>query len=464
MNSFLFSCLRGLWIAIVLICLSCPVVVQAKDSFRFSRDSEKVRIVLDVSKDTKYLDKTAANNQILVEIKTNSSLDSEVQALDDDLVKQISLKSSGNTKSLTVDLKQTSKYKIFALSTPERVVIDVFRDSSIANINFPKGVEYKTWTDYSSGQPVVVYLLKVAPGNKEYKVLPLLAQGRIYGRATTQQTVMDSFAGINASYFDGWGSIYGNTKIAGQIVSAEDKFRTGFAMDPKNGYDIFQANYQGTLVLPGNKRLGITGVNRKALYTDLVIYNDSYDTTTRTDNTGVEVVVTGGKVQAVNHNTGNTTIPKDGYVIAAFGYNIYEVANLNVGDPIKLEQSLGQADAYQTFIGAGPCLVRDGKVEVTSVEEEFPRDISVGRAPRSAIGITKNQELLFVVVDGRSSRSAGFTLEQLAECLVSLGAEKAMNFDGGGSSTFVLNGFVRNKPSDGTQRPIALALGLKKVK
>ena len=65
-----------------------------------------------------------------------------------------------------------------------------------------------------------------------------------------------------------------------------------------------------------------------------------------------------------------------------------------------------------------------------------------------------------MVADGRSSRSAGMTLPELARYLIQLGADRAMNFDGGGSSEMVVNGAVKNRPSDGAERPVRVALGL----
>ena len=53
---------------------------------------------------------------------------------------------------------------------------------------------------------------------------------------------------------------------------------------------------------------------------------------------------------------------------------------------------------------------------------------------------------LMVVSDGRTDRSDGLTLYQLAEFLQSLGATTAYNLDGGGSSTMYFNGRVVNEP------------------
>ncbi len=91
--------------------------------------------------------------------------------------------------------------------------------------------------------------------------------------------------------------------------------------------------------------------------------------------------------------------------------------------------------------------------------------------PRTAIGYSRNGRYLYlVVVDGRQPfYSEGITLKELADLMVSLGAQYAMNLDGGGSSTMVVQGpdgqpKVVNSPIDnyipGRERPIADHLGV----
>jgi hypothetical protein len=91
--------------------------------------------------------------------------------------------------------------------------------------------------------------------------------------------------------------------------------------------------------------------------------------------------------------------------------------------------------------------------------------------PRTAIGYSRNGRYLYlVVVDGRQPfHSEGITLAELAELMLSLGAQYAMNLDGGGSSTVVIEGVdgepkVLNSPIDnyipGRERPVANHLGI----
>jgi hypothetical protein len=91
--------------------------------------------------------------------------------------------------------------------------------------------------------------------------------------------------------------------------------------------------------------------------------------------------------------------------------------------------------------------------------------------PRTAVGYSRNGRYLYlVVVDGRQPwYSEGTSLANLAHLLVSLGAQYAMNLDGGGSSAMVVEGpdgapRILNSPIDnqipGRERPVANHLGL----
>jgi|CZCA01.1.fsa_nt_gi exopolysaccharide biosynthesis protein len=118
---------------------------------------------------------------------------------------------------------------------------------------------------------------------------------------------------------------------------------------------------------------------------------------------------------------------------------------------------LGEGVVYA--VGGGPRLVKDGKINVASIEEQFKMDVAFGRAPRTAVGVTDDGKLLLIAVTGRQAyHSVGVTLEELADIALKLGAKDAMNLDGGGSSTMVVRDFVMNTPSDGRERKVADAI------
>jgi hypothetical protein len=108
------------------------------------------------------------------------------------------------------------------------------------------------------------------------------------------------------------------------------------------------------------------------------------------------------------------------------------------------------------LLQAGPLLVVDGLSAVADgVDPEgfsigarqFDSDITDGRFPRAALAST-GRRLLAVACDGRTEKDAGMTVGELAEALVALGAEQAINLDGGGSASLVHAGRLRNRPRE----------------
>ena len=100
-------------------------------------------------------------------------------------------------------------------------------------------------------------------------------------------------------------------------------------------------------------------------------------------------------------------------------------------------------------IGGHPNLVTAGAIDIWPVKAQALYD---DRNPRTGAAITASGKLLLVTVDGRTDAGAGMTMTEFAQYLVWLGAESAVNLDGGGSTTMwiageSINGVV-NSPSD----------------
>jgi hypothetical protein len=115
------------------------------------------------------------------------------------------------------------------------------------------------------------------------------------------------------------------------------------------------------------------------------------------------------------------------------------------------------------LLQAGPLLVRGGTPVrgdaegFSAASHQFDSDITAGRHPRAAIGVTRRGEALAVACDGRADGEAGLTMGELAEAMAALGAMQAMNLDGGGSTSLVCGGRLRNVPRE--SHGIALAGG-----
>jgi hypothetical protein len=118
-------------------------------------------------------------------------------------------------------------------------------------------------------------------------------------------------------------------------------------------------------------------------------------------------------------------------------------------------------DPVGDLVQAGPLLVRDGRSVIDGSDAEgfsagsgqFDSDITDGRHPRAALGLS-GDELLVACCDGRRSGvDAGLELGELARLMITFGARDAINLDGGGSTTLVHRGHLLNRPYTHVDQP-----------
>jgi hypothetical protein len=110
----------------------------------------------------------------------------------------------------------------------------------------------------------------------------------------------------------------------------------------------------------------------------------------------------------------------------------------------------------RTAVGGGPVLLQNGEIKITNNEElKFTGKAINDKHPRTAIGYTKNNKLIILMIEGRNDAAHGATLTQEAQILKDLACWEALNLDGGGSSCMLVNGKETIKPSDKEgQRPV----------
>lgn len=106
-------------------------------------------------------------------------------------------------------------------------------------------------------------------------------------------------------------------------------------------------------------------------------------------------------------------------------------------------------------VGGGPILLKNGAPRPLPDPEMTGVSFNNSRQPRTAIGSTKQNHLIFFVTDGRQPLwSMGMSLDEMTQTLRDLGCDNALNLDGGGSSSFAVNGALLNVPSDGSERAV----------
>jgi exopolysaccharide biosynthesis protein len=116
----------------------------------------------------------------------------------------------------------------------------------------------------------------------------------------------------------------------------------------------------------------------------------------------------------------------------------------------SLDYSAATEWVVNDALSAGPLLLKNGNINITSDEEVFFGSSIPDVHPRSAAGRTADGALILMVVDGRQDISRGVYLQELAILMRGVGAVEALNLDGGGSSALVVGGTLLNRPTGGT--------------
>lgn len=125
-------------------------------------------------------------------------------------------------------------------------------------------------------------------------------------------------------------------------------------------------------------------------------------------------------------------MPSNGYVLVTNAEVNSFFDNFEVGDTVTVETFISpDIDNIKEATGGNTVIVENGEVA------KFTGNVS-GYAQRSSVGISKDKKtLILVATDGRQDDCRGLTQTELAKLMISLGADKAINLDGGGSTTFV---------------------------
>jgi hypothetical protein len=105
-------------------------------------------------------------------------------------------------------------------------------------------------------------------------------------------------------------------------------------------------------------------------------------------------------------------------------------------------------------LGANHILLRDGRLQPIAQNDGFV----YGGHPRTIFGWNGRGKVWLVTIGSATpGHRAGVSLPVAAKLVRNLGATDAVNLDGGGSSTFVSHGRIRNHPGDGKPRAVTNA-------
>lgn len=307
------------------------------------------------------------------------------------------------------------------------------------------GIKHIKMVKYYAGRPVKINVVEI---NKklasDYEIRPETASNYSLHSKTTLRTMAgrtNSVVALNGGFFKPQSGLpLGTLVIDGKIYTGPVYNRVALGIF-EDGYDVSRIEFDG-IIKGNNTSVKIDNINQpRMLSTYVIAYTRDWGKYSPVSpKNGVQLQISGNKIIAASANP--LSIPSDGCVLvgpkdklkALFGA---EYVDLELGLSPKW-------DNVKHVISGGPYLVKNGSVYVDISEEKL---LAIGgRNPRSAIGYTRDNNLILVAVDGREGSSIGLTLSELAHFMQSLGCVNAINLDGGGSTVMYVNGAIVNSP------------------
>jgi hypothetical protein len=360
------------------------------------------------------------------------------------------------------------------------------------------GIEYR---EYSLPDPVNVFVTRMDLNNDQVILESSIGQGRLSGGGETVSGMAQRYEGA----LNYWGQSWGSTN---DVAVAINGFYFGPPFEPAGvpwsgqvhsgwyakrftelqsgsglAWNLDRSLFIGECVShPASKQQvhfyrggseyasqPFDAINVPRDNNEFILYTPQfgYDTGTSGSSDVIEVLVQlkrpsliipysgmaageKGEVIRIRNSKGSTPIPFDHVVLSLHGAakSTYLGKGVQVGDQVGITQKIKDCTNYPTnnwdytyaSIGGAFYFLKNGVIQ------DFSSDPQANvRDPRTAIAYN-NDYVYFIVVDGRDElNSIGMTIPQLAKfARDELGATYGIAQDGGGSSTMVVNGEVKN--------------------
>lgn len=324
------------------------------------------------------------------------------------------------------------------------------------------GVKHIKLTKYYSGRPVRINVVEVDMKlAKDLELIPALSSDSTLKSRRTITTIAknnNAIVALNGTYFKPQTGVPLGTLMINQKMYTGpiyDRVAMGIFDD---SFDIARIQLDATVKGSG-KTIKVNNINQpRMLSTHVLVYTPEWGKySPAAPKYGVGLQVIDNKITKASANA--IEIPENGYVISgpkSILYNLLDKKDVDLS--IKTNPDW---DGVKHIISGGPYLVKNGEVFVDMTAQKL--QAIGGRNPRSAIGYTKDNNFIFVAVDGREGSSIGMTLMELANFMQSIGCVGAINLDGGGSTVMYVNGRVVNKPQQTGGIPLSNAIILSKT-
>ncbi len=343
-----------------------------------------------------------------------------------------------------------------------------------------KGVVYKEISRLYKAGWMDIYVLEIDAHDDNVGLKVLESASQLGGKHTVSDfaSTYNVAAAVNADFFGSGSPMSSMGQVArnGHMEAAQNYYNgtanryAGFFLD-SDGVPFIDY-VKTTMGLYGAGDVGLE-MGAKNKYTDFSkpVYFDrnAISSTAALDANRsdlVKIVVNDGAIADISGAGETVDVPSDGYIIVMNKSTAAsQLGKFSVGQRVgftenetfvfRPEKSIS---SIELGVSGGGELLRNGE----TVENGL---IISGRNPRTMIGVNRDKTKIYVVcIDGRGD-SIGATHYEAAEVMSDLGCYDAIHFDGGGSTTMVVQNedrqlYVANDPSEGSERRVANAFGV----
>ncbi|MDU1582586.1 MAG: stalk domain-containing protein [Peptoniphilus harei] len=319
--------------------------------------------------------------------------------------------------------------------------------------------------------------------NPHIKINTVAGGGTYTNKATVSQMAdrTNAVALVNGDFFTMQlqGVPLGASIIDGDMKSSPAVLTDiwSFGIDENNTAFIDSTKFVGNITAPNGKSYPIDGLNKTFYWyqpskeysheSKIQMYDSFWSSKSRGDKTAGEVLLSQDNVveQIVYRKNIDMKIPKGKKILQVSGGSERFVReNIKVGDKVQINTNIEPNRNWKMMIGGHALLVENGAIK------KYTKDVTSigGIRARTAVGISKDGKTVYIVsCEGRTKRSAGLSLNELSQFMLDLGAFKAMNLDGGGSTAMAVRNLgdikrtrVTNPERNAAERKVVNGLGV----
>lgn len=340
--------------------------------------------------------------------------------------------------------------------------------------------KYEVTRDKKNAQTNVV---TVDLNNPYIKINTVAGGGTYTNKATVSQMAdrTNAVALVNGDFFTMQlqGVPLGASIIDGDMKSSPAVLTDiwSFGIDENNTAFIDSTKFVGSVTAPNGKSYPIDGLNKTFYWyqpskeysheSKIQMYNSFWSSKSRGDKTAGEVLLSEDNVveQIVYRKNIDMKIPEGKKILqVSGGSERFMRENVKVGDKLQINTNIEPNRSWKMMIGGHALLVENGAIK------KYTKDVNSigGVRARTAVGISQDGKTVYIVsAEGRTNRSPGLSLNELSQFMLDLGAYKAMNLDGGGSTAMAVRNLgdlkrtrVTNPEKNAGERKVVNGLGV----